>query len=390
VDLALPTAPTIDTSLFAADIAEDISIDCGRAYVASYHAGLRILDVSDPTTPSYLGCYDTVGTGPRMNSAVARDSFAYVGWPRPRFKSLSLADPARPTEAGSCEITNQPEDMVALDSLVYITMLGGLQIVSVARPREPLLVGTCGLGSYDAWGVALEDSLVYVTHYPLAIVSISDPTQPRVVGNIWKGAFGVAIQDTLLYVAGGDLFTYSVARPSQPYLVDSLYVGDFVSAVIVVDTLAYVGCDQGVRLVDIADPCNPSVLGLAATPYGVWRLAYSPPYVYAACRNAGVCVFETTQAGLTERGHSGVWTGRRLQVRPTVAADAITVAWAGLVGGRLRLSVYDALGRVVASRELGCFSCGTAGLGLGHLAPGTYFVEVASACRREVRKVLRR
>jgi hypothetical protein len=390
VDITNPILPRIDTAQFAAEMAQDIAVDNGRAYVASYHAGLRILDVTSPTAPTFLGSYDSAGTVPYMNSAVGRDSFAFVGWSRPKFVSVDVSDPAHPAYAGFClDVANSAEDMVLRDTFVYVVEQGKLRVVNVARPREPELVGSCGLPG-ASYGIALQDSLAYVTTYPFAIVNVADPTQPGIVASIWKGAFGVAVLDTLVYVAGGDLYTYSVAKPSQPYLVDSLHVGDFVSAVAVADTLLYIGCDQGIRTVNVSDPRNPIVVGFATTPYAVWRVTYASPHIYAVCSDAGVCIFETTQTGVAERGRGAGRTRRRLQVRPTVVRDVLTIAWAGFGGGRVRLSVYDAMGRAVTSRELGYSPDGAVRLGLGQLAPGAYLVEVSAAGHGEIRKVLKR
>jgi hypothetical protein len=293
--------------------------------------------------------------------------------------------------AGGCTISNYPEDIVLRDSFAYVSELGGLQIVNVARPREPRLVGTLGLGINDAWSLALQDSLVYVTSYPLAIVSVSDPSNPRVAGSVGRGAFGIAVRDTFMFVAGGDLFTYSVADPTEPYLLDSLNVGDFVSAVAVADTIVYIGCDEGVRAVNASDPVNPFVVGFARTPYAVWRVTYDAPNVYAVCSNAGVCIFETTQTGVAERDQAGARTRQRLEVKPTVAVDGITMVWAGFDGGVVQLSVYDAIGRRVASSEVPfCASTGEARLRLGRLGPGAYFIEAKTAQDREIRKVLKR
>jgi hypothetical protein len=61
VDLRQPGTPVVDTIMYKADMAEDIEVQGRSAYVASYHAGFRILDVSDPTWPLALGGYDSVG-----------------------------------------------------------------------------------------------------------------------------------------------------------------------------------------------------------------------------------------------------------------------------------------------------------------------------------------
>jgi hypothetical protein len=392
INITNPSAPSIDTFLYNAGLSEDIYLNQSKAYVAQHQAGLRILDVTNPASPYLLGQADTLGTRPSTHTAVARDSFAYVGWTGvPYFRSFDVHDPTRPEYSGGVDVINPLEDMVLRDSFAYVSELGCLQIVNVARPREPLLLGTLGLGSNDAWSLALQDSLAYVTSYPLAIVSVADPSHPRAVGNIWRGAFGIAVRDTFVYVAGADLFTYSVAKPAQPYLVDSLHVGDFVSAVAVADTLLYIGCDQGMRVVNVADPSNPIVVGFASAPYPVWKVTYDAPYIYAVCSNAGVCVFETTQTGVAERSQTGTRTRHWLGIRPTVSTDAITIAWAGFGCGQVRLSVYDATGRRVARKqEPGYAFDGEAKLSLGRLAPGAYFIEVKSAQRTEIRKVLKR
>ncbi|MFO7652096.1 MAG: hypothetical protein R6X13_12250 [bacterium] len=67
-DVRNPAAPIRDTWLLGADEAVDIHIDNGRAYIANEMAGLKILDITDPTRPTLLGSYDSSGQCPYMTT----------------------------------------------------------------------------------------------------------------------------------------------------------------------------------------------------------------------------------------------------------------------------------------------------------------------------------
>jgi hypothetical protein len=386
VDISQPTAPGIDTSLFAADLAEDVAIDNRRAYVASYHSGLRILDVSDPTSPRYLGCYDTVGTRPRMNSAVARDSFAYVGWYSvPSFVSLDITDPAHPRRAGGAMITNPPEDMVLRDSLVYVAMWGGLQVVNVARPREPEMIGSCGL-SGATWDLDVEDTVAYVTSTVFNIVSIAQPDNPRVIGT-WNFTQAADVVDTIAYMACRydiGLRTVNVADPTSPRVLDTLAVDGWFNDIVVIDSLAYAGGDK-VRVYDIADPRDLREVGAWTPPHEVRRLAHAPPYLYAACYDGGVCVLESLQVGVSEKGGS---SGAKewLAVAPNPARGRATVK----LGRDMRSWVVrDVAGRRVCSGTVGREQH-TLELDLTDRPAGVYVLELRGPTGGSKGKIVRR
>jgi hypothetical protein len=211
VGIRNPGVPLVDTTAFGAGSSEDICIDNGRAYVAQYFCGMRILDVTDPSLPRCLGAYDTLGQQPPTRAIAARDSFAYFGWAWvPYFRAFDVSNPARPVMYGGCDITNPPEDMVIRDSFVYVAEIARFQVVNVARPREPALVGSCVIQDGVYFGLAVQDTLAYIAGGPsLQIVSISDPASPHVVGNGGRASTGVAVRDTFAYI---------------PYPYDTLFV----------------------------------------------------------------------------------------------------------------------------------------------------------------------
>jgi hypothetical protein len=388
-DTRNPAQPVRDTFLLGADQSVDICIDNGRAYVANEMAGLKILDVRDPTNPVTLGSYDTTWQRPFMTSVVARDSFAYVDWfAVPVFRVMDVGIPSQPTMAGGCDIFNPPQDMVLRDSFVYIAEVNRFQIVNVARPREPVLVGSCAVQE-DAEGLCLVDTLAYVASYPFAIVNVKDPANPVVVGTISRGAWNGSVRDTFLFLSSGGILVYSVADPGRPRLIDSLSVGPNTYWVEAVGSLLYVGSRDGVRVIDASDVHNMRVRGFCSTPYTVRRLTYASPYIYASCYEAGVCVLESTQVGVNETTADFRPTGGYLSVVPNPATDRIALTLDGYLGERPAIVVRNVTGREVM-RLNGVATNQPVYADVTGLPCGLYYVEATGSGRHESAKFVKR
>jgi len=383
VRITQPSAPTIDTMLFAGDQALDIYLDAGKAYVASYHAGLQILDVGNPAAPAYLGCYDTAGASRYVSSAAARDSFAFVSWPVPRMLSIDVTDPTRPFRAGRCDgMFGPPEDMVIRDSFVYCAEGRRLQVVNVARPRQPVLVGSCVTGDANSAGLCLTDTLAYVGNFVSDIVNVRNPASPQVVGHFGRGTYNVSVRDTFAFLSTGGIVVYSISDPAHPRPLDSMSVGPGTWWIEAVGSWLYTGNRDGVRVIDASDIHNMRVRGFCSTPYTVKRLAYVSPYVYASCWEAGVCIFESAQVAVGD-----VPTGSRparlgLKVIPNPASGSVRLVVGEHSSGTSIVSVRDVLGKEVmqltheASDRSVC-------LDVTALPCGLYYVEVTEPSRRE-------
>ena len=339
--------------------------------MAQYFCGMRILDVTNPTAPHLLGAYDTTGQTPPTRAIVARDSFAYFGWTwPPYFRAFDVSNPARSVMYGGAEINNPPEDMVLRDSFVYVAQMRYFDIVNVARPREPVRVGSCGLGD-DSYGLSLVDSLAYVASYPFAIISVAQPANPTIISTIYRGAWNGTVRDTFLFLSSGGIIVYSVAQPDQPRLLDSLSVGPNTYWVEAVGTLLYTGNRDGVRVVDASDIHNMRVRGFCSTPYTVDRLTYKSPYIYAACWEAGVSIYESMQVAVSEPKKGGD-EHTELSVRPN---PATTTAVLSVFGQSLAtVTVRDIAGRVVRCATKRRAS-GEVVLNMAQKPPGVYFVE---------------
>lgn len=390
INIANPTVPSIDTFLFNAGLSEDICLDQNKAYVAQLEGGLRILDVSSPELPRLLGGIDIPGVQPSTYAAVARDSFAFAGWtPVPQFRAIDVSNPARPALAGGCDVTNYPEDIVLRDTLAYLAEDYVFEVVNVARPRQPELVGSCGLPG-DSRALAVKDAVAYVAQGSrgLYCVGIADPRTPAVQGS-WAGrSSGVCVVDTLAFVAGPytGCVSLNVANPASLRVLDSLHLTDTLwwNDVVVVDSLAYVGGER-IWVVDVSDPWNMRLVSGVSwkPPYLVRRLFYAPPYLYAACYEAGVCILETVQVGMNEPSAARRPTSQPTMLTPNPSPGLVSVR----AGPDLKsVVVRDVLGRAVKLVKPGgvVFTIDLAGC-----QSGLYFIELRYDTGRRTEKLIK-
>ena len=390
VDINNLSNAVLRTWLLKTGSASDLDVDGHHCYVASSYCGMRLLDVSDPTRPTCISGLDSAFVGEPCYTVTARDSFAYMGWwPNPYFRTVSVADPLRPQIVAGCSLGGFPQDVVLRDSFVYVAQNYGFLVINVARPRQPQVVGTLSLPDYTS-GMCLQDSLAYVSTYPLAIINVANPSQPETVGSIARGAWSVFVKDTLAYLPNVGLFVWNVANPAAPTPVDSLTFGHMVYDVVVVDSLAYLACSDGLRLVNVADPHNMRVIALHSLPYIGWRLVYDSPYVYVATQDAGVCIFETTATGVAEaakpsRPRSGI------RLAPNPARSWVDVTMTSPLTSFCRFTLFDATGREVASVNVapGSTNERRTRIELGHLTPGLYFLRAGMEGQPGVLKIVK-
>ncbi len=394
VDISNLNNAVLKTWVLKTGSASDVHVDGQYCYVASDYVGLRLLDVSDPTKPTCISGLDSAFVGVDCNAITARDSFAYMSWwPNPYFRTVSVADPLRPQIVAGCSLGSPPEAMVLRDSFAYVVQDYEFLVINVARPREPEVVGTCDLPS-SSYGMCLWDTLAFVSTLPLAIINIANPARPETVGSI-PLAWGVSVKDTLAYVGSRvlqapNLQVWNVADPVSPVIVDSIAFGALVYSSVVVDSLAYVGCRDGLRLVNVADPHNMRVIAQHGLPDIGWRLVYDSPYVYVATMDAGVCILETTAVGVAEapkpsRPRSSI------RLAPNPARNWVDVVVTSPLPSPCRLSLIDVAGREVASVKLvpGSSQERRTRISLKGLAPGLYFLRAGRESWSEVRKIVK-
>lgn len=373
--------PVLDTVVLKADLAQDVWVDANRAYVADYFAGLRVLDVSDPSQPVELGGIDSLSYSSSEAVAV-RDSFAFLGWMPPDvLRSVCVLDPTHPVMAGGVrgDTVPVPKALAVRDTLLLLAGRFRFQIVNVARPRSPVLVGSCVLSGTPT-NLWLTDTIAFASKY---VVNVTNPALPVSLGTLPTTSTAVAVRDTFLFAP--ELFdsmsVFSIASITSPRKLTSLVLsgGHFYNTGIeLVDSLLYVGGNI-LHVVDVTDPVHPVEVGSWQPPREIRRLQYDAPYLYAACMEGGVCILESTLTGVTEPEVPKARIGAP-RVWPSVTNGRFCVEVDGLHSEEARVELWSATGEWKGGDAIGTTTRlqggGRAELDLTDLSAGVYVVRV--------------
>ena len=280
------------------------------AYVAGGYQGLRIIDVSDPTSPSEVGFYDTPGHA--WGIAVAAGdpqghTYAYVAdgaaphIVRKALRIIDVSDPANPSEVGSYEELEDARDVTVVGSNAYVAG-GGLHIINVSDPTSPSEIGSYFTPRSDTQGpppsmfgdVVVAGNYAYLAEWPmgdpsrwgLLIVDVSDLTEPTESGFYYGGVHDIVVRDNLAYVAnpGGGLDVIDVSDPTEPTRFGDYSLPGIADSVAVAGDYAYVGLtDGGLAIVDISNPASPTGAGsYHDTPGLSLDVAVAGNYAYVA------------------------------------------------------------------------------------------------------------
>jgi len=163
------------------------------------------MDISDPTSPSIAGSYDTPGYS--IGVSVDGD-YAYVADYGSGLQVIDISDPTSPTLAGTCDTPGNAYCVAIAGDYAYVADLSsGLQVIDISDPTAPAIVEGATIYG-DAAGVAVAGDYAYVTEWSygrLVIFDISDPTNLVWLGdyNTNGHAWGVVASGDYAYVVAG-------------------------------------------------------------------------------------------------------------------------------------------------------------------------------------------
>ena len=217
------------------------------ALLADGGAGLRVIDISDPTSPVEVGFYDTPGFA--ADVAVKADLALVVDVAAGLLLVIDISDPANPVEVGVFDTPGFAQGLAVKEELALVADgEAGLVILCVA-PQIPIPGDTDG------------NCLV-------------DPVEVDLVGQ-WPFGRAIAVASAeiggtpyALLGSGGALLVLDITDPADPILVSSIATPGVVQGLAVTGNLTLVADGyKGLRVIDISDPTSPSEVGFFDTPY---------------------------------------------------------------------------------------------------------------------------
>jgi hypothetical protein len=366
------------------------------AYVADGASGLQIVDVSNPSSPTLRGSYDTPGSA---NGVFVDGGLAYVAGQTAGLLIIDVSNPSSPTLRGSYDTPGWAEGVFVVGGLAYVAdQWAGLQIIDVSNPSSPTLRGSYAT-AHVAKGVFVAGGLAYVADFGngFQIIDVSNPSLPTLRGSYDTplDASGIFVAGGLAYVAAQDrgLRIVDVSNPTSPTLRGSYDTPSGANGVFVAGGLAYVaGHTAGLLIIDVSNPSSPQLCG----SYDSWFPVALDVFVagglaYVAEGTAGLAIFRYTtrvEEGTIDLGQiietsatAFVYHDFRLSLLPNQASNLL-VRLTPLGGGAdwtillqrqslPTLSVFDSMSDSLTPR-------GTVELLVPSPEAGTYFLTVYS------------
>ena len=158
----------------------------------------------------------------------------------------------------------------------------------------------------EALDVYKDRGFAYVAsgNYGFSIVDISDPTLPFLTANYpCSGyAYKVYVEYPYLYLANGigGLRIFNVSDPYHPEEISHLDMGEMVRCVIVRDSLAYLGADKGVYILNISNPAKPSITAELKLESRVYALSLNKDSLYLGCGGQRVIIVDVENPSAPE------------------------------------------------------------------------------------------
>jgi hypothetical protein len=162
VDLAVPTAP-VERGRISLTAPADLDVSGGRVYVADGAAGLRIIDVGNPSAPAQVAARTFGQAGALAQGVAVSGTYAYLTTHRihshygiPLAGDVHVIDvyDGYPVEVGSFSDGSCPEEITVSGAYAYViedasefeSALERVRVYDVSNPSAPTLVASAAAG----------------------------------------------------------------------------------------------------------------------------------------------------------------------------------------------------------------------------------------------------
>jgi len=273
----VPLNPEI-TASYLLHTCLDIAIKGDYAFVANDDLGLKVIDVSDPTSPVIVGGVDTDGNA---KGITIDGDYAYLADGVAGLKIIDISSPTEPVIVGS--VDTYARNVSVEGNYAYVaggSSYGNMAIIDVSIPFDPYLVSIYYDSIYD---VVVRNNLAFLATYGyqnelnLTIVDVSNPFYPVEFGGINVGwnirVKSISVEGNFAYLASSRyLYIVDINIPTDPVEVSNLEIdtspenSSYAEDIIVEDDYAYVADpDTGIIIVNVSNPSAPAVIGTLPT-----------------------------------------------------------------------------------------------------------------------------
>jgi hypothetical protein len=191
----------------------------GMNFVAltSRDRGLRIVNVTDPSTPHTIGRVDDSD----MSGVAYRDGLLYVVKHTGSMQVYDLSDLSQPALLTEIEGLGNPWDLIVVDDLAYVAdNTLGVVVLDLSNPESPVVLGAAAAAGGVQDLTVLGDMLyAAVGSVGVETFDLADPESPLSLGvtDIGRSAVSVSAANNQLWAATQEgVVVLDISIPSQP------------------------------------------------------------------------------------------------------------------------------------------------------------------------------
>jgi len=279
---------------------QNVRVQGNRAYVSLQNGDVKIVDLTNPQSPTYLGSY-AGDASTRLLAVNGTRCYVAASERGKRVEMVDVTDPLAPQRLGGFGELGPILDYQIVGNLAYLMTPAGLRVSVLDSGMTPRQIGwssTPGNRVYVADGFAYTSD---VSTRSLTVIDVSDSTLPHQVGAL-AGVFnpeGYASLGHYLYTFEQGEFTttvrtISVFDPTNPTQVNLLTIGGSVTMptqTIMRDSILYLGgSPSGLWMLNLWDPTAPVLV--QSTPIEVFDLAAVDNFLYIASPGFSLDIYD--------------------------------------------------------------------------------------------------
>jgi len=257
-----------------------LRLGSGQAYAYIADWGLKVVDITNGALPAIVGVY--TASPPIVAGGLVDVSGAHVyltnqqGW----LRVLDVSQPNSPSVVG--QYNGGASDLDVVGNYAYLVD-GNLRVVDISIPANPTQIGSFN-ASGSAAAVAVSGNYAYLGGYSsgLRVLNVSDPANPTQASSMLTplSVYDVVVSGAYAYLTtNNDLRVVDVSNPASPTQVGSTLPYSTINAVS--GNYGFGITQSGLKIWDLSNPISPTVLFTYTTPTLLNGVHANGEYVYA-------------------------------------------------------------------------------------------------------------
>ncbi|MDP1677047.1 MAG: T9SS type A sorting domain-containing protein [Bacteroidota bacterium] len=265
----------------------------GKAYVAYGTAGLRIIDVSNPSSLLLLS---TTALGGDSRAVVASGNYAYVAARDSGVYIVDVTNANAPVKIKTIKMPSARGIAVSGTKVYVAASDSGMVVIDITNPTTASIVAYTGKSVYGE-NVTINGNTAGLTDYSfITFYDVTTPSVPVKKGTTTKfrvGNEGFAIAGNYAYVPDGDsMKVFDITNLLTPTQVAKIKTGGYGYVSAVAGDYCYVASEgTGVRSINISNPLVPVEAGFYDGVPQSRGLVVDGKYIYVAEKGDGLAVY---------------------------------------------------------------------------------------------------